>query len=266
MKSGIKILALLALLVFALALVIYVYPYAESYTPVESYDKREKLPLKGDPILYAGSGDWVDDYRRMIAQNFILLGTSGFESGPIGSEAALTLAKMIGAQVVLIDRRYADNNTKSIPFGARLQVSKDTSDTAVSSSNIKNNPATNNLGNGEEATFIPPIIANPDYGAQFWARAKIPVFGANFLNVGKTDGDNGNTETGVKIYLIIRNSPAHHGNVRINDLITHVNGTPVINVENFMEVIAENAGNEIILSVIRVNRKMTLPVRLNKNE
>lgn len=254
MKTGIKIVGLVAVFAVLMSIFLFVYPYARSYTEIETYDKRAKLPLKGDPSIFASSGNWVEDYRRMVASNFMLLGISDYNASQIGSRTALTLATMIGAQIVIIEPKYADADTDPLPFHPQLRRSGD--------DNRGGGPA-NNVGPAHIPAHIPDAISTSDYGAQFWARAKLPVFGANFSNFDMADARVAGTDEGVKVYVIIRNSPAFDGNVIINDLITHVDGDPVRSVQDFMNIIERNAGNEITLSVIRKNEKLSLPIELN---
>lgn len=263
MKTSIKIVGIVAIFAIAISIILFVYPYAKSYTVIETYDKREKLPLEGEPEIYASTGDWIDDYKRMVANNFVLLGTSDYNTGRIRSKAALALATVIGAQIVIIKPIYANTDTEVIPFLARSENRSDNSD-HMSEASQKN--ANDTDADMAETSFVPDAISAFDYGAQFWARARLPVFGANFSNFDTGDARIAGTEDGVKIYVIIRNSPAYEGNVNINDLITHVDDNPVRGVEDFMDIIERNAGSEIILSVIRKKRKLILPIKLNDTQ
>jgi hypothetical protein len=84
--------------------------------------------------------------------------------------------------------------------------------------------------------------------------------GTNSNNLGLALDD---ADGAAKIGDILPRSPAEDAKLEIDDLITHVDGTAVGNVENFLKIVgARAAGDELTLTVKRKAKTMTVPIKI----
>lgn len=67
-----------------------------------------------------------------------------------------------------------------------------------------------------------------------------------------------------KIEKVQPNSPAERAGIKANDIILGINGTTITKVEDFIDIVKENEGNELPIKLLRDGKTITLQVTPEK--
>jgi membrane-associated protease RseP (regulator of RpoE activity) len=99
--------------------------------------------------------------------------------------------------------------------------------------------------------------------ASFWNKLKKPPrLGIYCNDLRDTDKKKAETNKGVVVTIVIKNTPAYNNDIVIGDIILKVNGDKVIDSDNFIEKIKKIKGSEVELEIFRKDRIITKVINL----
>jgi membrane-associated protease RseP (regulator of RpoE activity) len=226
-------------------------PYQQYYHPVSGISEqllaeRRVAPPTAMPELYHSSQPNIDG-PATLADGFVLIGTSTFK-GPSGSEDdALKQGKAVGADRVLIFSRYAGVVEKMAPRSAPGTVGH------IAYGSSPSRP------NSTRTIFEPTMFDRYDFAAAYFVRFK-HVFGAVYRNLNLAETKRAGSVNGVTITTVVRGSQAAASGLLPGDLVTKADDEAVIDAPWLVRWIRQRYGQEITLSVIRNDRRLTIPV------
>jgi membrane-associated protease RseP (regulator of RpoE activity) len=116
---------------------------------------------------------------------------------------------------------------------------------------------------GSETTYMPYSVRRYDYYASFWVKAKPPILGVYYENLTDELRRKIESNKGVYITVVIKDSPAFNADLLNGDVIRKLNDTEVIDRTHFGKLIAENKGQEIKVEIFRNGKTITKQIQLN---
>lgn len=209
------------------------------------------------------STDMRGDARRMMEHGYLLLGRSKFRSAQIDPAAARQLAKELGASVVFVREQYATSVQESVPFEEWIPARQDTIKQTViatqgpNAGKVVEQIIVRSMQGEYRTTYVPQTVDYFDYAATFWAKSIPPIFGVMVQRLDDEQRQQLQTNRGVVIAAVIRNSPAFHADLLRNDVIVRFNGTPVTDPDQFFDVVVASEGQTVEVEVVRNGESKT---------
>lgn len=94
-------------------------------------------------------------------------------------------------------------------------------------------------------------------------KGKPPILGAYYGDLSDQVRYEAETNSGAYVYLIVNDTPAFHSNLIVGDVITKIDDRKIINPEDITEVLKNKAGQDIVLHIVRKEKKREISLRLN---
>lgn len=256
------IILLFMLIVFGCA----VNPYYQFYNDQTNGADLATLPnvilTDKEPKIFKGNN--IDsDFQNMCENGFLSIGYSSFNAGQIGSDKAISHAKNIKAEVVIVYSEYTNTVSGSIP----LTLPNTETSTTTTSGNLwgvgSYDEISTTTTNKSETYNIPYNVNRYDYFASFWVKTKELTFGVHFRDL-KTDerrliGSN----KGVVITAVVNNSPAFMADILANDVIKQIGDFEIINFDSCPKAIQKYKGKSVKIILWREGELISKEVKLN---
>jgi C-terminal processing protease CtpA/Prc len=116
---------------------------------------------------------------------------------------------------------------------------------------------------GEYQTrYEPQVVETYDHVASYWRKAQPPVLGILGSDLEEADRQAQQSNKGVLVKLLVRNSPAFMADVFRGDIVRKLAGHEVLGTEDFFQRVAENAGKTVDLQLWRNGKLITKSVTL----
>jgi hypothetical protein len=116
---------------------------------------------------------------------------------------------------------------------------------------------------GTSTTYMPYHVNRSDYYATFWVKAKPLSLGAYFDNLTDELRRKVESNKGVYIRVVVKDSPAFNADLLNGDIIRKLNNIEVANASHFGNLIAENKGQQIELEIFRNDKTIVKKIQLN---
>jgi len=236
----------------------------------------EKSPTQ--PKLYAHSADIAADYKGLLENGFLLIGTSSFygPANKVSKEHAIAEAKRVGAAVVLVKSTYKDTLSGTVPFTVANPTQYATVNTTGTVNSYGsggyatgdyNSTSTVAMPGGYSTYNIPYNISRNDFFASYWVQQNIDKMRLGIRYVPLPDAVRTHLQrnTGVLVPIVVRGTPAFRANILEGDVILKVNGIDVIDPQGFDRQLTQLAGQSITLSIMRGDQPVEVKVTLNPN-
>lgn len=224
-----------------------------------------RQPAEPHPIY---TNDVRGESERLAENGYTQVGESSFQ-GPQTRRAeasAVSQAKAIGADVVVLSERSAGSETVSVP------LTTPTTSTSYSSFNgTAFNPGygtTNLMGSGTttsfgtSTTYIPMTVRRADYYAGYWVKAKPPIIGVNVSPLSAEQHRQIGTNSGVLVRVVVIGSPAFKADIFKGDYLMAIGGDPVTSIDDFKGAARTHAGTLIDVQLLRDGQRITKQMRL----
>lgn len=219
-----------------------------------------------DPTLFRGK-DTLEDWKNMTRNGYILIGQSDFNISSANDSDAIIHARNVGADIVIVYVNYTDTQSGSMPltlpdnrssssFGSATAFGPGGSATAFGSSYTTTY--------GTRTTYIPYNIRRHDYHASFWAMAKPSAFGAKLDELSDAQRQQIQSNKGAAILIVRNGSPAFQNDILDGDIIRNINGVDVTNALHCIDIITQNRGKIISLSIFRNGETIQKEVQLRE--
>lgn len=244
--------------------------YKEFYTSVpgatpDAVAAIRAAPPRAQPAVErtASLENVLESYLR---KGYTAIGYSSFSAGGGRSEAgAISYAKELKADLVLIvNPTYRESVTASVPITLPTSTTSQTNGSATVSgpggtANVYGQSTTTTYGS--RTTYLPMRIDRYNYGAVYFVMPRIS-FGANYADLSDEERRQLQTNKGVRITLVIDKSPAYESDILPGDFIISVDGTGPSGVNGFAELIDQNRGRTVELTISRGGSQISKRVRL----
>lgn len=232
-------------------------PYGQYYTDHTGGKGVLNNPIfigpQKDPTLMRG-GDPLEDYKNMTRKGYILIGQSNFNIGSANDSDAINHARNIGADMILLYTKYSDTQSGSMPLTLpdnRTSYSSGSATAFGPGGSATAFGSTYTTTYGTRTTYMPYSIRRYDYHASFWARAKPAVFGAQFDELSDAQRQQIQSNKGASVLIVVDDSPAFQNDILEGDIIRNIDGMDVTNALHCVNIIAQNRGKNISLSIYR---------------
>lgn len=244
-------------------------PYKEFYN-----DNTEGKELNTLNVIVTGlepkviSGNNPDeDYKKMIEDGFAMIGYSSFTAGGIDQNDAVKFARDLKADIVIIYSKFLNTVSGSMP------ISTPTTQTTYSTANAtaygSNGTYANAYGSGTSTTYgnqtnyVPFSVNRYNHGAQYWIKAKPPIFGVTYKDLSEEKRQEISSNKGVEIEIVIKNSPAFIADFLVGDIIKKMNDIEINQKEDFSNAITTLAGQKVSVELLRNGKNIKKTVTMN---
>ncbi len=244
-------------------------PFVQFYQDGTGGTDLAKSPIvvlpTGEPKMFRGT-DPEADYQRMLEDGYSLVGFSSFNGGDVNVDGALTQAKAVHAEIVLIYSKHTDTRTGVLPL---TLPDTQTSTTTLSGSGFGSggyrsfSGTANTTTYGTQTTYIPYSVDRYDYFSSYWIKLKPPAFGVHTRELTPELRQKIGSNKGVYVIAVVRNSPAWSADVLKDDIITKVSSVEIFDKPTFSKAVRENAGRKVTVEILRNGQRIVKEVTLN---
>ncbi|MBL8024561.1 MAG: PDZ domain-containing protein [Elusimicrobia bacterium] len=247
-------------------------PYRANFISMEDrippwIQNRFTPPSKQPRLQY--SEDSLSDKWKLFEQGYFMVGYSKFDGKRMDDSLALTKAKSIGANLVLIEKKFSKTMMETV---AMTQWTPRTTteirdDTTVSGPKGKRDVSRRTeirTGGDPQVTYVPKRVDYFEYVATFWRKVDTIIFGAFVTGLPDEMKKSLQTNRGLIVRNIVIDSPAYQADLLKDDIILEVNGVQVPGMQKFYENMNTMAGQEVVLTVLRGSQTITKRVKLNR--
>jgi len=245
-------------------------PYHAFYEELPGADQvlaRREAPAPKSPGIDRLSTVTPEEIVGIQRAGYAVIGHSSFNSGGnVSEQAAVAQAVAVGAdRVVIVSPRYTETRTANIPI--TLPTSQTSYTTGSATAYGSGGPVTaygssTTTTYGTRTTMIPISVDRRDYEAAYLVKQKF-VLGAYFAPLSDEDRARLGTNKGVRISLIVDNSPAFDSDLLVGDILLAINGTAISGGEALLDRLNESSGTNAELSIVRGDKSISKRVQLN---
>ena len=221
--------------------------------------------LAGEPKLFQGTNPETD-YPRMLENGFNLVGFSSFNGANINVNGALTQAKSVHAEIILIYSKHTGTQSGVQPL---TLPDVQTSVTNLSGGGFGSAGYGSFSGTaltttyGTRTTYVPYSVERYDYFASYWIRMKPPVFGVHTRNLTPELRQKIGSNKGVYVLAVVRNSPAWSADVLKDDIITKISDVEIIDHTTFGRTVGMNIGKKVTVEILRNGQRIVKEITFN---
>lgn len=218
-------------------------PYEKNYRPQNEYNLKS-LNQNPDTKMYV-SNHYDEDNISMLEDGYDMMGSSGFTAGSINPDLALSHAKSIQADVVLV---YSKPGSKRSGL-SKLELIREAANTS-----------------GEvDAALLEDDSEQFRYYASYWAKLPMPTLG---LHVIKLKHKNKKTKEvvaadGLKVLAVIRNSPAAKAGLQRGDVLLKIQDVAMSTPAVLSQVVSKHRGKKVNVVFERGDNTVETAAMLN---
>jgi PDZ domain len=189
-----------------------------------------------------------EDNISMLENGYDMMGSSDFEAGNVPAELALTHAKSIRADTVLVYSKYASKASNINKLEMIKEAAKTTGE--VDASVLK--------GNEEQYKYF----------ASYWAKLPPPLLGVHVVKLvrAETPADDGKVDreiAGLKILAVIKGSPAEKAGLHKADSITKIGDVIVNKPDDLFAAVKKYQGKVVQIGYTHDDEQLQTQVQLN---
>lgn len=218
------------------------------------------------PVLQRGL-DPIEDGMEMMRNGYVLIGESSFNASSAAASNAKYHAQRVGAEIVLLYSQYTDtvpevmpltlpDTQKSITYGSASAYG------SGGWANASGSSLTTTYGT--KTTYIPYNVQRHNYRATFWTRSKPLAFGAEFRDLTAEQRRQIQSNKGAFVFVIVKGSPAFLNDILEGDIIRQINEIDILDARHAFEIIGNNKGKAVSLTILRNGEEVQKKFRLNE--
>jgi len=211
--------------------------------------------------LIDGSAD-LNEYSR---QGYVPIGHSVFNAASGAYQrGAVQQGIRVGADVVVLARpEYTNTKNGMVPVVTRTIGTAYThgSDTIVDGSVTSTDVGTAVAVESAQTKNVAQSIDRYRYGAIYMVKRKYS-FGAWYAPLNNDDRSLIGSNKGVKVTMVVNDTPAFDADVLVGDFILSLNGEPITGYDSMNGGIDANLGKDITLEILRREQRITKTVHL----
>jgi hypothetical protein len=241
-------------------------PYTQFYTDFTNgrniTEDPDYIISSGKPKLIYGS-NIQDDFKRMAENGYVLIGASSFNAATVDKNLAMDHAKKIHADTVIVYSEYTNTVSGSMPLTVPDTQTSYHSGSIYGSGGGFANYYGSSTTYGTRTAYMPYSVRRYDYYASYWVKAKPPSLGVYVDDLTDELRREIESNKGVCIMAVAKDSPAFHNDLLAGDVIRKINDTEVVDKVHFMKIISENKGKLIEIEIYRNGKTIVKQIQLN---
>lgn len=250
-------------------------PYSQFYQDLTGdidITKSSKVILsKEEPTMTFGTGvaNIEEDTRRMLEKGYLLIGYSSFNAGNVTKDQAISHAKKVHAERVVVYSEYTETQSGTMP----LALPDIQNSTTSFSGNISGSGGYGSYSGsattttyGSRTVYMPYHVMRYDYFATYWVKSKPASFGVHVRNLTNEQKQDIRSNKGISVIAVIQNSPAFNADILVGDIITRVGTYATDNVDSFSTAVKKQEGEKVTVTLLRNNRKINKIMTLRQHQ
>jgi hypothetical protein len=199
-------------------------------------------------------------------RGYVLVGSSGFTSGrPESDQDAIRVAIEIGADlVVILSPEYQGTVTASIPVTTPMSTTSHTTGTATaygSGGPVMAYGNSTTTTNGTSTAYVPMTVQRSSYAAGYFIKRHF-IFGAFCRDLSDRERQQLQTNRGAYVITVVDNTPAYNSDILPGDVIVGANGQVPNGEAGLTELLSENRGRTVGITLIRAGKTLSKQVSL----
>jgi len=191
--------------------------------------------------------------RKLKEDGYIAIGESSYWAARDFSEKdALEYASQNGASVVLYYKKYKNSESTTTPL-------------VLPNAQTSYNPIIGTTTTyGTQVTNIPITHHYYDYSISYWIKQIKFRLGLEVNDLLDPDKKLIGSNKGVKVSVVIKNTPAYDNEFLPGDILKKVNTDTISDSKSFYEILGKYEGKLVEISVIRDGKEIIKSVKVNK--
>lgn len=238
--------------------------YVQAYKPDAGQAALEIQYLKEgeEPrIIQVSAKDYSSEFSSLLSQSYLALGYSGFIGVSTTPDQLKSMARSVGATVVVQSVEYAGTTTST-----RIESVGTVSNT-YGSSHVSGDVNAGIYGSsttyGTQNIPVTDQYRTYEVKSAFFAKYKYPgKFGVIFYDLTPEKRQELERNTGALVGVVVEGKPAFYSNILPGDLIVEVGGKQVLDKANAIELLNQNmsSSGSFEVKVIRSGSERTISV------
>jgi len=210
-------------------------------TPYNSLPPSSEIKL-----ISVSQNEWQETYYKILENGYLQIGASSF-NGELGNEAQLqTVAKKVGAELVIYSQTMTDKESKTFALST-----PDTQTTYHSGSfNDYSSSYSPTYYSGtsttytKKTTYIPYTVTNYDQGAMFFVKKRPGGLGVYVRDLTKEQRKKINSNMGAFVTIVMKDSSAFRANIMQDDILLGIRNVPIKDAQHFIEITKKEIGKK----------------------
>lgn len=246
-------------------------PFRESYeSTLERWpygEASQLLPADAEPKIVT-SDNMRQDAQRLMEDGYLLLGRSRFRGSEIDPRIALDQAKEVGASIVVVAADYAQSVTEAVPMTEWIPdrdiytTERTYIESGPDAGTVIETDVLHTIEGEHRTIYVPQTTDYYDYAATFWGKSKPPIFGVLVGAMDDAERQRLQSNHGVRVKTVIRNSPAFAADILRNDIIFSFAGQTVSDPRQFFDLVMAHQGETIAVQLDRNGERKTFHIQL----
>lgn len=241
--------------------------FTTHYTSIANTNTPAYIPTN-KPIEIVNISDNQDELNRFIRIGYLPVGKSNFIAQS-RSQKIINIekqAKAVGAQIVLLNKKDAGKSTRIIPMSTPINSTSTTNSNHniyggnIGFNNIYGTSTTTTYGSKTE--LIPVTSSFTEYTTIYLAKFK-PKIGIYPSDLTDLDKQMLGQNTGIRVGVVVDNSPAYFGNIIPGDLVLKINDRVVAGVDGFINISNNLPSGKVKFEISRGNKLLIKEIEIN---
>lgn len=241
-------------------------PFRSGYeSRLERWPKGEveRLLPADAPAKLLTSTNMRRDAIRMMEEGYLLLGRSKFTGPAVNPGEARSLAKEVGASVVLVQQEFVESVAEAVPVSEWIPPREVTYTMRQEvDGEIVEREVTREVQGEFQTRYVPETTDYYEHRATYWAKSKPPIFGVLVHSMQDRDRQRIGSNRGVVVSAVINDSPAFDADILRGDVITAVSGTVMTSPDQFFDYVVANQGKEVQVELAREKERKTVTLTI----
>lgn len=227
------------------------------------------LPARVPPKVVS-SRNLKEDSLRMREDGYLLVGHSSFNSTYLDEGQALDQARKVGAEVVLVNQRYINTVTQSVPMSQWVPGQQENhQETTViqqgaATPTIIQRQSSTQLEGQYQTTYVDENVDYYEYDATFWAPSKQSPIGVLVKPLDGASRSLVGSNKGVRVRAVVKDSPAYEADILRDDILVSLGEDLIRDPNQFFQLVKDAQGQEVPIQLYRGGKPMVVKVRIGK--
>jgi len=213
------------------------------------HDYSQFILTNEDPVMYY-SNNMKNDINKLYQDGYVMIGYSSFNAGATYTKNALRQARLVNAEIVLVNSKY----TNTITGTREKRVSYTETSNTNSSGNVGgyNYSGTSTTRTNKKQIYdVPYSINKYNHGAVYFVKQKPLTLGVSFGPIPDEVRARIRRNRGAYINVVMNYSPAFYADLIPGDIIISVSGEEINDVREFNKIIDKYSGKKTEFEIIR---------------
>ncbi len=221
--------------------------FEKNYTKQNS-SNLQSMVAKPDTKMYL-SNHKDEDNISMLENGYDLMGFSAFDAGDVPPDAALSHAKDIHADTVLVYVKYGSEKTASSKIAALKEAAKKTGE--VDEKDLQ--------ANGTQYKYY----------ASYWAKLPTPLLGLHIIKLKPAATGDAEEDAklladdGLKVLAVIKDSPAAKANLMRGDVLKKIGKVVLQQPDALFAAVKQYQGQSVEIAYERNGEPAVTTAKLN---